>query len=163
WLQLGARPRGNLRGAGDRRTGRADRGHGVRNRGSRAVRLGVPLSFAKQLAEHQSGNPRGARKPVADGHDSANAADGQLQPAQASSCRPRRRRCGMTANAAVQEIAKREYEHGFVTPIESESAPKGLNEEIIRFISRKKNEPDFLLEWRLKSYRHWLKMQEPSW
>ncbi len=69
----------------------------------------------------------------------------------------------MTANAAVKEIAKREYEHGFVTAVESDSAPKGLNEEIVRFISRKKNEPDFLLEWRLKSYRHWLKMKEPTW
>ncbi len=69
----------------------------------------------------------------------------------------------MTANAAVKEIAKREYEHGFVTAVESDSAPRGLNEEIIRFISSKKNEPDFLLEWRLKSYRHWLKMKEPTW
>jgi len=69
----------------------------------------------------------------------------------------------VTANAAVKEIAKREYEHGFVTAVESDSAPRGLNEEIIRFISSKKNEPDFLLEWRLKSYRHWLKMKEPTW
>ncbi len=55
------------------------------------------------------------------------------------------------------------YDAGFVTDIESERAPKGLNEEIIRFISAKKNEPEWLLEWRLKAYRHWLKIPEPDW
>jgi Fe-S cluster assembly protein SufB len=57
----------------------------------------------------------------------------------------------------------KKYEAGFVTDIESEKAPKGLNEDIIRFISSKKNDPEWLLEWRLKAYRHWLKMDEPKW
>ncbi|MEE8386145.1 MAG: Fe-S cluster assembly protein SufB, partial [Dehalococcoidia bacterium] len=58
-----------------------------------------------------------------------------------------------------------EYKWGFVTDIEAEIAPKGLNEEIVRFISAKKNEPKWLLEWRLRAYRHWLKQncEEPKW
>ncbi|MEX2409227.1 MAG: Fe-S cluster assembly protein SufB, partial [Rhodovibrionaceae bacterium] len=55
------------------------------------------------------------------------------------------------------------YKYGFVTDIESDTAPKGLNEDIIRFISAKKEEPEWLLEWRLKAYRHWLTMPEPGW
>ena len=62
-----------------------------------------------------------------------------------------------------EEAAKREYKYGFVTDIDSEFAPKGLNEDIVRFISAKKNEPEWLLEWRLTAYRHWLTMQEPKW
>ncbi len=57
----------------------------------------------------------------------------------------------------------KEYPYGFVTPVESETAPRGLNEEIIRFISQKKKEPQFLLKWRLNAYRAWLKMKEPVW
>lgn len=55
------------------------------------------------------------------------------------------------------------YDAGFVTDIESEKAPKGLNEDIVRFISAKKDEPEWLLEWRLKAFRHWLTMPEPKW
>ncbi len=55
------------------------------------------------------------------------------------------------------------YKYGFVTEIEMDRAPKGLNEDVIRFISAKKNEPEWLLEWRLKAYRHWLTMKEPTW
>ncbi len=55
------------------------------------------------------------------------------------------------------------YRYGFVTDIDAETAPKGLNEDIIRFISAKKGEPDWLLAFRLKAYRHWLTMTEPSW
>jgi len=62
----------------------------------------------------------------------------------------------------VNEMAGK-YEAGFVTDIESEKAPKGLNEDIIRFISAKKNEPEWLLEWRLKAYRKWQEMPEPKW
>ena len=62
----------------------------------------------------------------------------------------------------VEEIGER-YKYGFVTDIEMETAPKGLNEEVIRFISAKKGEPEWLLEWRLKAYRHWLTMEEPDW
>ena len=63
----------------------------------------------------------------------------------------------------VQELADDKYKYGFVTDIESETAPKGLNEDIVRFISAKKNEPEWLLEWRLKAYRYWLTMPEPKW
>ncbi len=55
------------------------------------------------------------------------------------------------------------YKHGFVTDIESEFAPKGLNEDIVRFISAKKNEPDWMLDWRLRAYRRWCEMEEPQW
>ena len=57
----------------------------------------------------------------------------------------------------------KEYRYGFVTPVDSETAPRGLNEDIIRFISKKKNEPKFMLRWRLKAYAEWKKMKEPSW
>ena len=66
-------------------------------------------------------------------------------------------------NEPIQDLANREYRYGFVTPIESETIPPGLSEEVIRLISAKKQEPEFLLEWRLKAYRHWLTMVEPSW
>ena len=63
----------------------------------------------------------------------------------------------------LQDLTNREYRYGFVTDIESDVAPLGLDEDIIRFISAKKEEPEWLLEWRLKAYRHWLKMTEPTW
>ena len=64
--------------------------------------------------------------------------------------------------SAVEE-ATGKYKYGFVTDIASDKAPKGLNEDIIRFISEKKSEPEWMLKWRLKAYRHWLKMPEPNW
>ncbi|HET7746517.1 MAG TPA: Fe-S cluster assembly protein SufB [Vicinamibacteria bacterium] len=64
---------------------------------------------------------------------------------------------------SVQELTEREYRAGFVTDIEQETIPPGLSEEVIRLISRKKGEPEWLLEWRLKAYRHWLTMTEPTW
>ncbi|GAA4306025.1 Fe-S cluster assembly protein SufB [Compostibacter hankyongensis] len=63
----------------------------------------------------------------------------------------------------LDEITQSEYKYGFTTSIEMERAPLGLNEDTIRFISEKKGEPAFMLEWRLKAFRHWLKMEEPSW
>ncbi|MCB1808827.1 MAG: Fe-S cluster assembly protein SufB, partial [Candidatus Competibacteraceae bacterium] len=63
----------------------------------------------------------------------------------------------------LERMAERGYEFGFFTDIEQDTVPPGLNEDIIRFISAKKNEPEWLLEWRLDAYRHWLKMQEPDW
>ena len=63
----------------------------------------------------------------------------------------------------VQDLANRDYAFGFVTDIESDSVPRGLNEDIIRLISAKKQEPDWLLEWRLRAYRHWITMAEPTW
>jgi Fe-S cluster assembly protein SufB len=68
---------------------------------------------------------------------------------------------------AIRELAQQEYKWGFVTDINEDRAPKGLNEDIIRFISAKKKEPDFMLQWRLKAYRHWASLQqsdaEPKW
>ncbi len=68
-----------------------------------------------------------------------------------------------TATSTIQELANREYQHGFVTDIEAESVPRGLSEDVVRTISAKKGEPAWLLEWRLKAYRHWLTMEEPRW
>jgi Fe-S cluster assembly protein SufB len=68
-----------------------------------------------------------------------------------------------TETDAIEELANQEYKWGFVTDIAADAAPKGLSEGIIRFISEKKNEPEWLLEWRLKAYRHWLTMTEPRW
>lgn len=69
----------------------------------------------------------------------------------------------VTETSKIEELANREYKYGFVTEIESESLPKGLNEETIKKLSEIKKEPPFMLEWRLKAYRHWLTMQEPHW
>lgn len=66
-------------------------------------------------------------------------------------------------NALLEEFAQREYEHGFVTDIEADAIAPGLSEEVVRLISSKKNEPEWLLEWRLKAYRHWLTLEEPNW
>ena len=66
-------------------------------------------------------------------------------------------------SSPVETLVNREYKYGFVTDIEADVAPKGLNEDIVRLISAKKNEPAFMLEWRLKAYRGWLKMSEPHW
>ncbi|MEP6925393.1 MAG: Fe-S cluster assembly protein SufB [Pyrinomonadaceae bacterium] len=66
-------------------------------------------------------------------------------------------------SAATELLTKREYKYGFVTDIESDTIPKGLNEDTVRLISAKKNEPEWLLEFRLKAYRHWLKMSEPNY
>ena len=68
-----------------------------------------------------------------------------------------------TATETIEGLVKQEYKYGFVTDVETESAPPGLNEDIIRLISAKKNEPAWLMEWRLKAYRHWLTMPEPTW
>ncbi len=66
-------------------------------------------------------------------------------------------------NAMLEEFAQREYQHGFVTDIEADAIAAGLNEDVVRLISSKKNEPEWLLEWRLKAYRHWLTLEEPNW
>ncbi len=63
----------------------------------------------------------------------------------------------------LESLVNRPYPHGFVTDIEADIAPKGLREEVIRLISAKKGEPDFMLEWRLRAWRHWLTMSEPNW
>ncbi|MCC6571553.1 MAG: Fe-S cluster assembly protein SufB [Chitinophagales bacterium] len=68
-----------------------------------------------------------------------------------------------TQDQILEEITSSEYKYGFVTDIEAENAPPGLNEDIIRFISAKKEEPEWMLEWRLKAFREWQKMTEPEW
>src|SRR5829696_4222770 len=68
-----------------------------------------------------------------------------------------------TATETIEQLATREYKYGFYTDVETETLPKGLNEDVIRAISAKKGEPEWLLEWRLKAYRMWLTMKEPTW
>jgi Fe-S cluster assembly protein SufB len=68
-----------------------------------------------------------------------------------------------TPQTEVEILATQEYKYGFVTDIEQETVPPGLNEDVIRLISAKKREPEWMLEWRLKAYRHWLTMREPKW
>ena len=68
-----------------------------------------------------------------------------------------------TATDAIDAFVSKEYNAGFITDIEMETIPRGLTEEIVRLISAKKEEPEWLLEWRLKAYRHWLTMPEPDW
>ena len=67
------------------------------------------------------------------------------------------------SNKIIDSFTQGDYKFGFITDIETDMAPKGLNEDIIRFISAKKNEPEFMLEFRLKAYRHWLTMKMPGW
>ncbi|HEY7807925.1 MAG TPA: Fe-S cluster assembly protein SufB, partial [Croceibacterium sp.] len=76
----------------------------------------------------------------------------------------------MNEELDIQDRAAREaaakaadYEHGWSADIETEFAPKGLSEDTVRFISAKKGEPEWMLEWRLKAFRHWLTMTEPDW
>ena len=68
-----------------------------------------------------------------------------------------------TATKAIEQLAKQDYKYGFVTDVEADTIPKGLSEDVIRLISAKKEEPEWLLEWRLKAYRLWTTMVEPSW
>ena len=68
-----------------------------------------------------------------------------------------------TSTKQIEELASQEYKYGFVTDVESDSLPPGLSEDVVRVISAKKNEPEWLLEWRLKAYRHWLTLTEPNW
>ena len=68
-----------------------------------------------------------------------------------------------TAAMRVEDLVNREYQHGFYTDIEADSVPRGLDEDVVRLISAKKHEPDFMLQWRLKAYRHWCTMREPTW
>jgi len=68
-----------------------------------------------------------------------------------------------TETQQIHELANQEYKYGFYTDVEADAVPPGLNEEIIRLISEKKGEPEFMLEWRLKAYRHWLTLEEPHW
>jgi Fe-S cluster assembly protein SufB len=68
-----------------------------------------------------------------------------------------------TSTESIEELANKDYQFGFVTDIEADEVPIGLTEDTIRQISVKKNEPEFMLEWRLRAYRQWLAMTEPKW
>jgi len=68
-----------------------------------------------------------------------------------------------TEKETIEQFTKTEYKWGFTTDLETDLAPKGLNEDTVRLISEKKNEPEFMLAWRLKAFRHWLTMKEPKW
>jgi len=68
-----------------------------------------------------------------------------------------------TKQQDLDAIVGQKYQHGFVTDIDSDTLPPGLDEDVIRLVSRKKGEPQFMLDWRLKAYRHWLGMKEPDW
>ena len=67
------------------------------------------------------------------------------------------------SNPEIDNLIEKSYEYGFTTDIESETIAPGLNEDVIRLISKKKGEPQFLLDWRLKAFRHWSKLKEPEW
>src|SRR5438034_10444247 len=69
----------------------------------------------------------------------------------------------MSSTEAIQDLTTQQYKYGFVTDVEADAVPRGLSEDTIRLISAKKNEPEFMLDWRLKSYRAWLSMKEPTW
>lgn len=69
----------------------------------------------------------------------------------------------LTEENSIEALANQEYKYGFETAIEADEAPRGLNEDIIRLISLKKGEPEWMTEWRLKAYRHWLTLTEPTW
>ena len=68
-----------------------------------------------------------------------------------------------TQDEILEEVVNADYKYGFITDIEAENAPVGLTEETVRFISAKKEEPEWMLEWRLKAFREWQKMAEPTW
>jgi FeS assembly protein SufB len=68
-----------------------------------------------------------------------------------------------TSTETIEQLAREEYKFGFITNVEQEVIPKGLDEDVVRLISAKKKEPQWMLDWRLKAYRHWLTMEEPAW
>jgi Fe-S cluster assembly protein SufB len=68
-----------------------------------------------------------------------------------------------TATETIESLVKQDYKYGFYTDVETDSAPPGLSEDTIRLISRRKKEPEWLTDWRLKAFRHWQTMQEPTW
>src|SRR6267378_4889279 len=68
-----------------------------------------------------------------------------------------------TATKTIEEFVNQEYQYGFTTNVETDKIAPGLSEDVVRLISQKKNEPKFMLDWRLKAYRHWLTMTEPKW
>src|SRR5215213_2290357 len=68
-----------------------------------------------------------------------------------------------TSTSTIEQFAAQDYQFGFITDVEQDVVPPGLNEDVVRMISAKKGEPEWLLDWRLRAYRHWLTMEEPKW
>src|SRR5215468_1351134 len=133
------------------------------------MRARAGLSGARSLVSDQPRRAPGTRQRHAGRHGgaSATAAAPDAQPSAAGAVRApdigvtaARRRADIMANTApqIEDLINREYEAGFYTDIEADTIPSGLNEDIIRLISEKKSEPPFMLEWRLKAFRNWLKM-----
>src|SRR5262249_3328899 len=116
-------------------------------------------SIAKRRANHGPAPQPSGRG----GRGAGDAADSFDHHQQLAVCQRTWREIMPTATSTIQELANREYQAGFFTDVEMETAPRGLNEEVIRLISAKKQEPEWLLEWRLKAFRNWLTMEEPRW
>src|SRR4030095_1837487 len=138
------------------------------------VHPGIRLLGPRQLAEDQSRCAAGVAADHARTDDPANGRDRRPacdEPATAQThvCPLEGRAAGGSANMTtpatrqLDALLAREYKHGFVTSVETDTLPRGLNEDVIRMISAKKHEPGFMLEWRLKAFRHWLTMIEPAW
>src|SRR5229473_4624063 len=136
----------------------------------RAVRLGAVLPHQKQSADHQPGGTRRTGEGDAFRSQSTLTPDhhqGWARKPSAGYWSCIRENAMSTNLNAIRDLAEREYKWGFVTSVEEERVPKGLNEDIIRLISAKKNEPAFMLQWRLKAYHHWASLEkaqaEPKW
>ncbi|HYU05873.1 MAG TPA: Fe-S cluster assembly protein SufB, partial [Thermoplasmata archaeon] len=69
----------------------------------------------------------------------------------------------VTKSVLQEQMSKQEYKYGFVADLDEDTVPKGLSEDVVRLISQKKKEPEWMLDWRLRAYRHWLTMKEPKW
>src|ERR1700756_953606 len=142
----------------------------MQHRHLRSVRLGALLSHQEQPADHQPDGARGT------GESDAFRSQSTLAPDRYQECarEPGAHHClcirenAMSTNVnTIRDLAEREYKWGFVTEVEEERVPKGLNEDTIRLISAKKNEPEFMLQWRLRAYRQWASLEkaqaEPKW
>src|SRR2546422_6271165 len=130
-------------------------------RGTRPVQVGTIVRGSHQLTGHQPGAQGSPGEDQALGSD-APAAPG-FQRRRPQHCRfdqPRPGGSAMTTTNAIQDLTNREYKWGFVTPVEEEKVPKGLNEDIVRLISSKKGEPEFMLEWRFEGGRHLAFLEE---
>src|ERR1700722_5468604 len=167
-LSARAGARGDQRRTDSRCARRTGGTHGMRERGqSLPDRAHLPRRAG--LAARESGDP-----PLAAGDHIGRAGRTvfELQPLGAGSRytgrvwplrgpRPQARATMSTVD--LDALVKRSYQHGFVTDIDSDTVPPGLDEDVVRLISRKKGEPQFLLDWRLKALRHWYGMREPHW
>src|SRR6266852_3727726 len=136
----------------------------------RDVRLGALLPHQKQSADHQPGGTRRTGEGDAFRSQSTLTPDhhqGWARKPSAGYWSCIRENAMSTNLNAIRDLAEREYKWGFVTSVEEERVPKGLNEDIIRVISAKKNEPEFMLQWRLRAYHHWVSLEkaqaEPKW